>query len=306
MFEINGLAAGKLLDRLAGAAGPAAVWWLGAVIVWLYHDAPFWPDFDGWRSDQRALAVAAVFTGVLGSALAVQRLAQPALRVAGGDWPRLLRPLRRWRVQLRARQLARDRERWGDLAATLESRGLGAEEHSEYLTLDNRIRRNPASADRLAATQLGNVMVAATDRLYQRYGLDVVKCWPHLWLVLPESARGDLGAARQALDNSMVAVLWGVLFMLFAPLAWWAPLVGGLVAVATFKWWVVTRAESYADLLEATVEVHRTALYRALRLPLPTSPADERQRGMELTHYLWRGSSAPSPVFTDAEASWRP
>jgi hypothetical protein len=59
--------------------------------------------------------------------------------------------------------------------------------------------------------------------------------------------------------------------------------------------------EVFADLVEATVELHRLALYVALRWPLPSDPAEEHELGALLTEYLWRGSDATVPKFTTPE-----
>ncbi|WP_381801666.1 hypothetical protein [Streptomyces niveus] len=103
----------------------------------------------------------------------------------------------------------------------------------------------------------------------------------------------------------MKAAIWGALF----PLCSFAGLFGGgiwmlfavpsgAVLVVISVWlWVPDRAETYADLLEATIDVHRGLLYQALRWPTPTDPDDERRQGRKLTMYLARGLSGNSPTF---------
>lgn len=56
-------------------------------------------------------------------------------------------------------------------------------------------------------------------------------------------------------------------------------------------------AAIYGDLLEAAFDLHRTALYTSLRLPLPKNPTEEQQTGRALTDYLWRGFTEPEPTF---------
>ncbi|WP_330177436.1 hypothetical protein OG875_30360 [Streptomyces sp. NBC_01498] len=51
-------------------------------------------------------------------------------------------------------------------------------------------------------------------------------------------------------------------------------------------------------MLEAAFALHRGELYRALRLPLPGSPVDERAAGEALTSYVLRGSDDPAYRFT--------
>ena len=86
---------------------------------------------------------------------------------------------------------------------------------------------------------------------------------------------------------------------------------GALLAAIVLLWVLPARARSYGAVVEAAVDVHRTALYSALRWPLPATPADERADGAALTEYLWRGSDATAPNFdnsgtNDAGALQRP
>jgi hypothetical protein len=65
-----------------------------------------------------------------------------------------------------------------------------------------------------------------------------------------------------------------------------------------YLYWVPNRAAVFADLLEAAFDVHRVALYRSLRWPLPVNPLDELASGEQVTRYLLRGPDGPAPTFT--------
>jgi hypothetical protein len=130
-----------------------------------------------------------------------------------------------------------------------------------------------------------------------KYGLDSVIVWPRLWLLLPGSARDELTAARAALDSSVAAVLWGLLFCVFA---WWTPLalIAGLgVAISSAVFWVPSRAETFGELMESSFDLYRFALYEQMRWPLPENPDDERKDGESLTQYIWRGTSPVGQAF---------
>jgi hypothetical protein len=114
-------------------------------------------------------------------------------------------------------------------------------------------------------------------------------------------ARQQLGAARASLDSSVAAVIWGIAFCAFVPLAWWAVPAGIGVAAAAWLWWVPSRAEVFADLVDATFDLYRSSLYRQLSWPLPTNPVDEHTSGRDLTKYVLRGSDACVPEFTAPE-----
>lgn len=53
--------------------------------------------------------------------------------------------------------------------------------------------------------------------------------------------------------------------------------------------WAVDASSIYANLIEATFDVHRQLLYQALNLTMPNNPDEERQVGKQLTDRLWRG-----------------
>jgi hypothetical protein len=139
---------------------------------------------------------------------------------------------------------------------------------------------------------------AAERRPADKYGLDAVIVWPHLWLLLPDTTQTELHAARASLDAAAADAIWGVLFCVFAPLAWVAIPVGLTVAVAAIALIVPARAQVFGDLVEAAYDLHRTLVYRQLRWPLPANPSEERDMGTALTNYLRRGSDASTLVFT--------
>ena len=146
-------------------------------------------------------------------------------------------------------------------------------------------------------TRLGNTLLAAETHPADKYGLDAVRLWPHLWPLLPDPTRAAVGTARESLDHAVSACIWGLLFIGFAPFSLWAIPVSLGVAAASAWLWAPARATVFADLVEATFDLYRLELYRQLRWPLPVNPADERVVGALLTEYLVRGLSKPSPTF---------
>jgi hypothetical protein len=65
--------------------------------------------------------------------------------------------------------------------------------------------------------------------------------------------------------------------------------VGIIAAIFAYYYWALDAARNYGELIEATFDLHRHLLYQSLRWNLPDKPSEERQRGHELTEYLWRG-----------------
>jgi hypothetical protein len=245
-------------------------------------------------------AIIMFLLGVTASAIVIERLTTPVLRLLEGYWPALLDPLRRRliaRVDQRARRADAD---WQQLAQVVLS--PTANPNSDQLTafarLDRARRRRPKQTNRYMPTRIGNILRAAETWPADKYGLDAVVVWPRLWLVVPDTTREQLTAARTALDASVAVVMWGLLFCAFSVWTLLAIPVGLVIASAAVTVWVPARAEVFGDLVEAAYDLHRTALYQQLRWPAPTSAEHERNDGERLSSYLWRGSDAPEPTFT--------
>ncbi|WP_246327717.1 hypothetical protein [Candidatus Competibacter phosphatis] len=104
-------------------------------------------------------------------------------------------------------------------------------------------------------------------------------------------SKKDLQEARADLNTAARTWLWGLLFMVWTPWAWWAAPIGIGVALFAYYSWALNAAKNYGELIEATFDVYRHLLYESLRreLPDPGKPSDERERGRKLIEYLWRG-----------------
>lgn len=287
---------------------PAFAFWGGGVAAWAWSRG--WND--GWSdlgdaladlsgAEQLALAVG-VFVFVTVSGIAVQRATLPILRLLEGYWPTWFDPVRRRIVGIRAHRIDRLQRERDALADKVAGNHASPDERRRYLLLDQRLRRVPTEARegehiRRMPTSLGNVLRAAESWPSDKYGLDAVKCWPRVWLVLPETTRTELTAARASVDAAANVVTWALLFLVWTVWAWWAAPIGVLVAVGAHRM-LLASAAVFGDLLEATFDVHRGRLYDALRWPRPQTPAEERALGRALTEYLWRGSDAERPSYT--------
>ncbi|WP_239396834.1 hypothetical protein, partial [Frankia sp. CiP3] len=207
-------------------------------------------------------------------------------------------PLRRRLTNRFVRRAAVESIAWQTAYTRVQAATLDANDLAVYTRLERRRRRRPNVAGYFLPTPIGNILRAAERRPADKYGLDVIVVWPHLWLILPEDARVELRAAGSSLNASVAAAIWGVLFCVFAAFTWLAIPIGlGVAAVAVG---VATpgRAEAFGDLVEAAFDLHRTAVYRQLRWPLPATPKDEHLSGRQLTAYLRRGSDNDTPTFT--------
>jgi hypothetical protein len=294
----------KLADRWASTSVPAVIFWLGGLLCWT-------STADG-RTDLRRLAdwatrqsapvqlviLITALLAVAATGVVVQRLATTGLRLIEGYWPPFAGRLSRWRTTAIAAKNKKLEDRFQQLAPpVLGDKSATAAQRAEFTVIDQRLRRFPADGDYLP-TKTGNIMRAGERRPAEKYGLDAIVAWPRLWLLLPDDTRSELSQARSALDSSVAALIWGVLFFGFTALAWWAALVAAVVVIAVYLFWIPDRAAVFADLLESAFDVHRGLLYKSLRWPLPATPRAERLAGGQITAYLMRGSDSDTPTFT--------
>ena len=298
---------GKIADRWLALSLPALVFWAAAILAWAVGTG----QVDAVRAYIDGLASASLGTqllvlagGVLVvtvSAMIVERLTLPVTRLLEGHWPSRADPLRDRLVARRERRIKRDEDRWQELASKIAAKTATPAEGRAYVAIEVDQRRIPADGRRMP-TRLGDILRAAETRPLDKYGLDAVKVWPDFWLVLPETARTDLTSARGGMDQAIAGCIWAALATILA--VWWpgALLVGPLLAWIIYRSWVCSRAEVFADLVEAAFDVHRRALYGALEWPLPKTPADECALGRAATEYIWRGSEATTPAFTTSES----
>jgi hypothetical protein len=299
---------GKLADRFAALSAPALVFWFGGLLAWTFGHGGIHAlnQPASWLSHKSALtqavAVLVILLGVAASGLVVGRLTTPVLRLLEGYWPAKPARLIKMRDRLieKAQQKATDDEgKWQALTKQTQPPATATPQQlADIARLDLARHRRPDQPNLFMPTRIGNILRAAETRPRGRYGLDAVATWPQLWLALPDSTRQEIGSARQALDGSVAASIWGILFFVFIPWTILALPVGLAAFAIAVTVWVPARAEAFGDLVDAAYDIHRTVLYQQLRWPLPTDPRDEVAQGKLLTNYLLAGSDDPTPKFT--------
>ncbi|PSB24757.1 hypothetical protein [Stenomitos frigidus] len=290
---------GKLAEQwAANLLTPAFIFWSGGLAAWI--DKFGWNRLQQWFTQlDEPLQIAVLVSSLLlvaATAFAIQRFDLTVLRFFEGYWPTWMNFLRRRLLAQQRQRVNRLNTRWQALAAQRDQEGLTAEEVDEFVAIDWRLRQVPAQPDRMMPTSLGNLLRAAESQPRDKYGLDAIICWPRLWLVLPEAIKQNLQETRAELNTAARVWLWGILFLIWAVWAWWAIPVALLVAWFAYGW-MLGAAATYGDLLESAFDLHRLDLYQALHLPPPSSPAEERPLGRQLTEYLWRGSDREKPGF---------
>jgi len=288
---------GKLAENWAASVlTPALLFWVGGLLALTWRTG--WEPLERWLAAQSALSQLFLAGGALAvfaaSAVVVDALNISVLRLLEGYWPRWLGRLRRWSVRRLERRIGEREARLQVLAARRAT--LTAEETAELAALQQELHGVPALPVHYMPTRFGNMLRAAERRIGEKYGLEVVVCWPRLWLLLSDGARREIADARAQVDIGARFCLWGVLFVGWGAVAWWAVILGGAIAVGAYRW-MLGAADVYASLLESCFDVSRAALYKALRWPLPANPAEEAPCGQALTRYLFEGSDRAEPPF---------
>ncbi len=287
---LDGLS-GKLAERwVANLLTPAFVFWAGGFVAGILKFG--WQDFytalnQLSEPQQIALLIFSLLI-VVTSAFVIERFDFGVLRLLEGYWPRWLRPLRRWLIKQQHKHNTKAETKWNKLFAKRETQGLTPDEEEDLAQLEAELKRFPAKAQKLMPTRLGNLLRAVELRPFDKYGLDAVLCWSHLWLLLPEHTRSDLAQARGHLNTAVRTWLWSIFFWVWCIWTIWAFPIGLLSALFAYRW-ALDAAGTYADLLEATFDLYRFDLYRALQFPLPTSQQEEKIIAAQLNQYLQRG-----------------
>jgi hypothetical protein len=197
-------------------------------------------------------------------------------------------------VKRQQRQLEDDRRKHDCLKETFDVHSHV--ERSKYERLDRRLEiQTPGRESDLMPTELGNILRAAETRPKEKYGLDVIACWPRLWLVLPESATRDLIAARAELDAAVRMSIWGGLFLIWSIWAWWAVPIGACVILIGYRI-ALESATFYGTLIESAFDMYRLELFnKAGWSPPGKDPSEELAYGEALSLYFWRRPDSPPP-----------
>lgn len=294
----NGIGKALTSEWVKQAFAPAFVFWGGGLLALVWRDG-WGPWMSRWVNLSLPAQITVLAIGLIGvavSAAVMQRLEYPMLRLLEGYWPNWpgIRWLRKKLTDRQNRKLdeAKDESiRW--LSQGLDT--LSAADEDAFVKADLRVRNAPLKRGQRMPTGLGNVLRAAERRPRDRYGLESIYVWPRLWLLMPEQTREDVGAARGGLNLAVRVFTWGAFFVLWGVVAWWAAIVGILVAVYAYNWTLI-QARTYGDLFEAAFDLHRFLLYDALGWPRPKSSIHEKLDGERLSKYLHRGFTG-GPVF---------
>jgi hypothetical protein len=279
-----------LLPVFAFAAGAGA---LAATMAGWHRTVVWWSGLDTVRQVALGIAATAVIV-VLAVIIGTQVAAMTSLLEGYLRWrwaDRTLGTLGRWRQQKRRAKLEADNSEEGYLRSYLEFA--------------------PAPYSVLP-TRLGNARQAA--RSYPgdefRWGIDAEFWWTRLYLILPDSARGQVDDAQAALDQLVVLSVLSGAFSVVALALSCAGLnltVGLCCAAGAFllSWCTylvaVSAARVLGELIRSCYDLFRGDLLAKLGWPMPPTLPRERQLWLALGQQLYRrGTSTQGDALLNA------
>jgi len=169
----------------------------------------------------------------------------------------------------------------------------------------------PGDESRVAPTTLGNVLRNAELYPAYRYGTDAVLMWPRLYNLLPDRLVQLVAEARSSLEFLLVisalsgafALAAGV-YLVAVAASWWLFLAcfwgGSALALIAYRA-SIPSAFGYAEQLKTAFDLYRNELLKQLRIPLPSTAAEERARWTEANLLVYRNMPVTEYVEPAAE-----
>jgi hypothetical protein len=215
------------------------------------------------------------------AALAATWLGAGILQLWLRAWPG---PLARWLTGRRQR-------RWTQADEALTGYEEEIRESGARPAMRDRLaqaRNDIALAYPARPTWMGDRTYGVDVRAWHSHGLDLRAVWPRLWLLTTDAGRADVAAARAALDRATTLVGWGVLYVALGTV-WWPAALAGLVVGWTGWYRARASTATFADLVEAVVDLNAHRLAVAVGAIRDTD-AFTRDVGLEVTRRVRKGT----------------
>ena len=156
----------------------------------------------------------------------------------------------------------------------------------------------PTQSEQVMPTRLGNILKNAELYPKDRYRIDAVLIWPRLYYLLPERFIQTFAEARGALDFMLVIsslsgafalISAGYLLYVRGPMQlFFICIPGGLfIAWLAYKG-AIDGALIYAQQIKVAFDLYRNDLLKQMNMPLPATPAEEKERWNEVVLFLYR------------------
>ncbi|HOO54362.1 MAG TPA: hypothetical protein PLX30_09005 [Methanothrix sp.] len=281
--------AGDIAQRWSNSSiMPALAFWIGGLITLIHSQGWKWDVIIKFTSGvDIAQGLIFAFSGLIlvtVSSSLMRWFQLPLLQFAEGYWPSKFNNIKLFFIHHQKQILSEKEQIWNELAKRYDT--LEGVELDKYATIDSDLDNYPSNQKLLLPTRVGNILRAAEEYPFLRYGLNIFVVWPRLWLILPENVKQELNFARATLNDRVLLMTWSFAFSIWAIWNLWA-LIFSFLGVVIAYIGLVHAAYAYSDLMRATFDLHRNDLFKALDFPLPEC-GKEYQSGKMLTHYLKR------------------
>lgn len=163
----------------------------------------------------------------------------------------------------------------------------------------------PLDPNRVMPTTLGNILRAAEDYGYHRYGFDSIHLWPRLTAVLPEEYLLDVEKSIIRYQTPLM-VSFGFAGLALGSFTLTVSKVSTSAFVSLFAGsillsWIAYRVSfaatrSYGDLIRTAIDLHRTQLLKRW-WPELLKIEDDRRRLKILRHFVITGERLPARSF---------
>lgn len=284
----------------ANILSPAFVFWGGGLLAWLYSNEWNWSllvdFFTKLNNIQGLIVILGALLLVLVSSGLMEWFEPSFFRLIEGYLPKKLNFFGSIFTSRINDKLEKKEARYQELAEKHSLKKISASEKKEFSDLETELYPFPLSEDQRLPTLFGNLIRAAEEHPYIRYGLEPVIVWPRLWLLLTEDTRKEIGSARQALKERILLFIWCIAFSAWVIWVPWALLVSFFSSIIVYYKGLLPAASVYSDLIRSAFDLHRFDLYEALHLPKPKSPDEEVNKGQALSEYLLRGNYPDSDL----------
>jgi len=279
---------------------PAFIFWSAGIIFFTYRFG-FTNAWSWWQNLKLTEQVMLIFFAVmlisLSSAI-IHHFRFHILRLIEGYWPRPFEYFSRTLSDRKARKWSRWIEDWNRLIQKREKEKLTPDETRRLAQLEILLHHHPVRSEDFLPTTVGNTLRAMETSVYHRFGLVAVAVWPTLWLILPDTVKKEISAARNQMNTWVENLVWGILFLIWSAFWPWACIFAILWITLAYRL-IIFATRTFADLLLATFALYRFNLYDALGLKKPSNSLTERIQGEELSEYLWRGTTKKPLNFID-------
>ncbi|TQJ37626.1 hypothetical protein [Streptomyces sp. SLBN-115] len=235
----------------------------------------------------RVVAAVGLLLAAAGVGLAVQALAGVTQRIWLGAWPRPFAPVRRRLVARRFRRWHQEVARRRELERSHPGEWRTREQQSRINAAADRINRL-ALAEPARPTWMGDRIQAVEQVALHRSGLDLAFAWPRLWLVLPDTVRGEITAAHAGFARAAATGSWAWPYFFLGAVWWPAALIGAVIGTTG---WARARAavSDLSALSEAAVDLHARTLATALGISADATGPITIAEGERITALVRKG-----------------